>query len=371
MLVAAVLVPAHGSPSPAAASDRGGQALPAVSIDATRAPAQHGWPGVRFAVGGRVVRAARDGSVTVPVAETVTAAVRFTDRLARTVRLQRQLVGPRADGRAWTTVASRKGRPGGLATLTLPTARPGSARYRVLVASATGAPVTRSAPIRLVVEPAGAPESPDPAVAPAADLPAGPAGAWSLLDTGRPGAAFRWDPCRPVTYRVHAADAPPTFVQDVTNAVRELSAATGLTFTDLGETAYSGPGADGDQSAWPADTDLLVTVSDESADPALAGSVVGYASILRAAWSGTDARIERADVVLRDEYLVTAQDTTSPGGTVDELLLHELGHAVGLGHSPDSSQVMYPEVGQQPRPGYQEGDLSGLARVGSAGGCLT
>jgi predicted Zn-dependent protease len=112
-------------------------------------------------------------------------------------------------------------------------------------------------------------------------------------------------------------------------------------------------------------------VADETDDPALAGSVVGYASVLRASWTTTDARIERAEVVLRDDYVVSAEQSTAPGFTVDELLLHELGHAVGLAHSSDTTEVMYPELGHQPRTGYQSGDQNGLARVGAGGGCLT
>jgi hypothetical protein len=323
---------------------------------------------LRVVITGRGVRPGQHGSVTVPLAGAVSAYVVLADRVAhRTVRLQR-------GGKGWKTLESHRTRSGGRTTLTLPTVRTGSARYRVLVPAAGGRPVTHSTTITLVVRPAPRHDPPAPpagavVVPPAVEPPADDA--WTLLDTGRPGVALRWDPCTPVSYRVHLGNAPAGFAQDVTDAVQQLAAATGLTFVDLGTTTYPGPSSTGDQADWPADADLLVSVADESDVPALAGSVVGYASVLRASWSAGDARIERAEVVLRDEYVVSAEDATEPGGTVDELLLHELGHAVGLGHSPDSTQVMYPELGHQPRPGYQVGDRNGLARVGSGGGCLT
>jgi hypothetical protein len=340
------------------------QPVAATAVSATGSPGRSAG-GLRVVVTGRGVRPGRHGSVTVPVAGSVSAKVVLADGAAhRTVRLQRR-------GHGWTTVQSRSTRAGGLATLRVPTARPGSIRYRVLVPAAAGRLVTSSTTITLVVRPAAPQDSPVEAVAvPLAAAPSDDT-AWSLLDTGRPGVALRWDPCRPVSYSVHLGDAPAAFAEDVADAVQQLAAATGLTFVAVGTTPYPGPTPTGDQTGWPADADLLVTVADETTDPALEGSVVGYASVLRASWTASDARIERAEVVLRDEYVVSAEQATTPGSTVDELLLHELGHAVGLGHSPDSTEVMYPELGHQPRPGYQSGDRNGLARVGAGGGCLT
>jgi hypothetical protein len=339
------------------------QPVVAAAVSATASPGRAAG-GLRVVVTGRGVRPGPHGSVTVPVAGSVSANVVLADRAAhRMVRLQR-------GGHAWTTVRSRTTRAGGLASLRVPTARVGSIRYRVLVPAAGGRPVTSSTTITLVVRRAPRQDSPVDALAvPLADAVSDDT-AWSLIDTGRPGVAFRWDPCRPISYSIHLGDAPAAFAQDVADAVQQLAAATGLTFVAVGTTPFPGPTPNGDQTGWPADADLLVTVADETTDPALAGSVVGYASVLRASWTTTDARIERAEVVLRDEYVVSAAHATAAGGSVDELLLHELGHAVGLGHSEDSTEVMYPELGNQPRPGYQSGDRNGLARVGAGGGCL-
>ena len=45
------------------------------------------------------------------------------------------------------------------------------------------------------------------------------------------------------------------------------------------------------------------------------------------------------------------------------MLLHELGHLVGLGHVADPYQVMY-DTNAYPLPSYRSGDLRGLAKLG-------
>jgi hypothetical protein len=60
----------------------------------------------------------------------------------------------------------------------------------------------------------------------------------------------------------------------------------------------------------------------------------------------------------------------TPGGSVGALLLHELGHAVGLQHASDLHQIMYPVIGPWSAGDYQSGDISGLHHVGWSAGCM-
>lgn len=48
---------------------------------------------------------------------------------------------------------------------------------------------------------------------------------------------------------------------------------------------------------------------------------------------------------------------------VRAIVLHELGHLVGLGHVTDATQLMYPE-GQPGVTDFGAGDLAGLAALG-------
>ena len=47
--------------------------------------------------------------------------------------------------------------------------------------------------------------------------------------------------------------------------------------------------------------------------------------------------------------------------------MHELGHAVGLGHVSNIGDAMYPTV--RGLAAYGPGDLEGFAAVGAAAGC--
>jgi hypothetical protein len=58
------------------------------------------------------------------------------------------------------------------------------------------------------------------------------------------------------------------------------------------------------------------------------------------------------------------------GLTVGQLLLHELGHVMGLGHVQDPSQIMYPSMVSHTTTAYGGGDLAGLSRLGASSGCL-
>lgn len=280
--------------------------------------------------------------------------VSVTARAGRTgtrVLLQRRT----GAGAAWSTVAAARAGRTGTARLTVPTAAVGPATYRLL-ATGPGRPARASRPIAVrVLDPRAADQKPAPA-------PTGTPGAYTLLDPGRPDAVFRWDPCTAVRYQVRPEPGYPTLRDDVAAAVAALSAATGLQFTDRGETSYRGGAVE--PTAFPGETDLVVTVAAEAEAPSLAGGAVGYTTLARSVWAGADARILQAEVVLEREFL------TSGSRAVRQLLLHELGHAAGLGHTDDPSQVMFPSVTGETGPGYQQGDLAGLARVGAAGGCL-
>ncbi|WP_406832822.1 matrixin family metalloprotease [Pedococcus sp. KACC 23699] len=58
------------------------------------------------------------------------------------------------------------------------------------------------------------------------------------------------------------------------------------------------------------------------------------------------------------------------GATQGNMILHELGHVIGLNHVSSPLQVMYPVIGPRTPNGYATGDRAGLVKLGKAAGCI-
>ena len=179
------------------------------------------------------------------------------------------------------------------------------------------------------------------------------------------GVAASYDPCRAVHYVVNPSSMPAGAPALVADAVAAVSAATGLVLVDDGTTdeplrqdrALVQVQRYGNRWA-----PVLIAWSDQAAYPALAGDVAGVAgSALVQPRGPASARLVSGQVALDVDALVPLMQS-GRSDQVRAIVMHELGHVVGLDHVEDRSQLMYPR--NLGLTAFSRGDLEGLAQLG-------
>ncbi len=178
-------------------------------------------------------------------------------------------------------------------------------------------------------------------------------------------APVTWDPCREIRFEVNADGAPDGTEETVAlvrSAVEEVSSVTGLQFDYLGLTDR--------RPAWkeeflPAVSRAPVLVSWATAEEVdeLAGDVAGVGGAVAApSASSNRLRYVSGGVTLDSDAFDDLEDEPDGDAYQRAILLHELGHLVGLGHVDSPAELMYPDdVGHL---GFRRGDLNGLVRLG-------
>jgi hypothetical protein len=194
----------------------------------------------------------------------------------------------------------------------------------------------------------------------------------------------RWAPCvladgavhrHVISYRVNPA-VHPGRVRLVQRAIHRLHRASGLAFHYAGTTHYIPRAHLGVLRALDQQRQAhvpLVIAWAWSGSGAFASNILnaveqGVGTIKWASSPLSQLRINDAAVVMkRGQHL---RPGFRAGGSVGTLLLHELGHVVGLQHVLDASQIMHPLLGRNSPADYAAGDRTGLTKVGAAAGCM-
>lgn len=220
-------------------------------------------------------------------------------------------------------------------------------------------------------EPQTPPAEEQPAPGPAEQQPAaaGDPDDWGYLSSNQ----ARWNPCQVITYRVNAHRAPRGALADTHAAVAAAEEVSGLDFEYLGRTDVV-PQKVG-REGYPDDTDLVVAWTDHTETPMLpdnpgTAGVGGFTSVSgKRDEAGNAVWMSTAGTIVLNTQTSWLEPGFGEGKTVGELLMHEVGHVVGLSHARDTSQILYPRMQSTPAV-WGAGDRSGLSAVGRASGCL-
>lgn len=196
-------------------------------------------------------------------------------------------------------------------------------------------------------------------------------GPWVAEHTLPGGIPAAYDPCRPVHYVVNPALMPDVARTLVPDAVAAVSAATGLVLVDDGLTSEPltverdviQPARYGTRWA-----PVLIGFGTAQTYPPLAGDVAGVGgSSLVQPRGPASGRLVTGQVAL-DVDALEQLVTTGRSDEARAVIMHELGHVVGLDHVDDPEQLMYPS--NRGRTSFGAGDLQGLAALGN-GVCHT
>lgn len=280
-------------------------------------------------------------TVVVDAARSVSGTV---DAGTTTVALQQKVSG------SWRTVRTDTPSSDGSFALPLPTWFLGSRDYRVVSGNQQSDPTT------LNVRPSYT-----------------PAGRASEYDYMVHSTTARWDPCGVIGWRINDRQATTGALRDLRTAFARLRQATGFRFVYRGTTNVI-PQSDSFDS-YPRDTQIVVAWVRRGQTSLFAGQpsnadAVGSPYYLMGYHNGdgSDAwKIAKGAVVIDSRVRIAAGYGT--GLTRGDILLHELGHVMGLGHVDAGGEMMNPYLTRGVAR-YGRGDLNALEQHGAKMGCL-
>ncbi len=199
--------------------------------------------------------------------------------------------------------------------------------------------------------------------------PAGDAGSHAWTSS----TYMRWNPCEAIGFRANLNQAPAGALRDLKAALHRIGQASGLRFVYRGTT--SGIPQSGGNSWYPTDTQIVVAWvrkgQSSMFDPYPGAAAVGGALSSGGYWDGNKTSVSK---IIRGAVVIDKnmhfRGGFGKGYTQGDILLHELGHTMGLGHVTASKQIMYHQM-TRGAARLNKGDLGGLEKRGARLGCVT
>jgi Matrixin len=187
---------------------------------------------------------------------------------------------------------------------------------------------------------------------------------------------IRWNPCQPIVYQTNLAAAPPGMAAAIDRAVGQASLASGIpirstgsTRRDLRNAVRQGFTVDALRSIY---RPVLIDVVSHERFRSLGEPrrVVAFAH----PQEGTG---DFHNQYVAGYVVIDGGARYAPSGrwSMELIVMHELGHLLGLGHVEAPDELMYSEeVAPRTAPNqistWGPGDLEGLRLLGAEQGCL-
>lgn len=183
--------------------------------------------------------------------------------------------------------------------------------------------------------------------------------AYKILKTDAAGDPVTYDPCRPIHYVINPAGAPRDYLAFIMPAINAAQEASGLRFDYDGISEDTWESRQGGTNAGPIVVAFLEQLKSEKATSDTVG--LGGSTALTINGIMTPHYVTGAIALKRDWF---ARQSAEHNTAVEQaVVMHELGHVLGLGHVEDPAQLMYSSNAGQLT--YSSGDLNGLAKLGS------
>jgi hypothetical protein len=190
---------------------------------------------------------------------------------------------------------------------------------------------------------------------------------YKFLATNDDGTPVGYSPCRPLHYVINTALAPQGAERLVEDSIRTISEATGIKFINDGPTSEEpsptrAPYQEnlyGDRWA-----PLLIAWTTPEQAPQLKGPVIGTGGSTHFSFGDGPKSFVTGSLELDAPQIAEDLDRSEGAAYATAVILHELGHVMGLEHVDDPAQLMYPEIGAP--DGLADGDLNGLYHLGHA-----